>query len=1305
MKGKMTIEIMSGTSGHISTLNLHSDNGNALYVTEGKHKILTINYLLLFSHLGTCKDRTAKTGVMSTLDLSPALTNGSYSNYIHLSSIGSCKVKTHLQFGNSLQINNVSLTSTCLILKINELSFPGLVFKLVLFPNNFPLIPGKKINAFLESYVNQGTIEFGNFVKLLPSSQVPSIQAAMFADEGGIFGILNSANVSLFDAQIPTAIRINDAEINFSGKSNIFNLNLVDIIGRGTTSRKWNSLQLKLNVDTSKALSEGMTQYARNELNKQAEEAIDHIYQANQTLHEAKVNVDDVKIKLANLNQQVKTLNTKIETKRRQKNTFKNEKNVYEKRLHDLLETYWNASNELTDSIESVCQIRGCKKSCRAGDIETLCFTPTFIYESKTCYYYEQMIGTVIKKKEIVKYYCDYGDKGPGVLALVSPKITIIPALVSAIFTTKKKLKCYPKVKKKYHWFAESFMERAVTSKPCNVKKVGNQVGKICNYTSDCAVLVEDSACSALNAYCYNNRSQLIKQFYKDNEEVLINIDQRYYAYQRALEHFTDISFEISPLELKNQSLTKEVISTSSILQSALRAEKIANNSYVSIKNEEKRMHGLYKFIKNNSILLTVKFTRMFFNVTVETQTPVLVPLHVVYEVPFHKTSHEAIVVVDISSSANLIQKTIFENIVDDIIDDILEINSVRKRRDTHITYLSDIFKQNCDLQTKLLHYLNELNSTLEAIHENTRETLSSIRKAKDSAEMKYKATVDVLMEIEANASFVNLLEQKEYTFYQSQLDIFNAMLARVSESEVVEWKTNMEDIHNGSVAFFGQKCYSFSDCLKIALKSLQQLLSGISNPNAMSILESVSEIQQPLLSIASNGSQNYTQINSILTETIEIMQSLVDLDYWCAPPPEITEQPEHELYIQSGDTLKLNCKGHSILPLTYVWKRNNKTIPFATSGNLVIQNMEISHLGVYQCEVRNAVGLTKSHQSIVYVYKIPSFIEHPKSVSTIQYNDTYFICDVSAYPVPVYDWFFRPNATATWSIIKNEKRSLLYITNATYANEGQYHCNSSNDFGSIVSQLANLTVLPGSPVEMSYQVECTYEAKSSTKYSMRNEKQAFLAAVGKVLNLTTTPVLNITFNDYVISFELLAPKILSVNNAEKWFNDTQRSLSELYKAKLAIELSFNNISNPIVFISKKKMYTVKVKSIQMHPLLFKCLVGYEFDLTDLACGKIKLVYDIATLFFKILLYVVGCKPGYYWKGYVKEALQPKPSVMLEIRYPTCSLCDKGSFQDEKAAASCIQCPANYSTSMSGSKSIRDCQSIKVKSIIIIIKF
>ena len=72
------------------------------------------------------------------------------------------------------------------------------------------------------------------------------------------------------------------------------------------------------------------------------------------------------------------------------------------------------------------------------------------------------------------------------------------------------------------------------------------------------------------------------------------------------------------------------------------------------------------------------------------------------------------------------------------------------------------------------------------------------------------------------------------------------------------------------------------------------------------------------------------------------------------------------------------------------------------------------------------------------------------------------------------------------------------------------------------------------------------------------------------------------------------------------------------------------------------------------------------------------------------------------WNGFVKQALRPKPGVMLEMKYPTCSLCEKGSFQNEKSAASCIQCPTNYSTAISGSKSRRDCQSMKINSIILL---
>lgn len=44
MKGKLVFEILTGATGHTSTLYLHSDDGNALYISEGSLILLCIVY-------------------------------------------------------------------------------------------------------------------------------------------------------------------------------------------------------------------------------------------------------------------------------------------------------------------------------------------------------------------------------------------------------------------------------------------------------------------------------------------------------------------------------------------------------------------------------------------------------------------------------------------------------------------------------------------------------------------------------------------------------------------------------------------------------------------------------------------------------------------------------------------------------------------------------------------------------------------------------------------------------------------------------------------------------------------------------------------------------------------------------------------------------------------------------------------------------------------------------------------------------------------------------------------------------------
>ena len=1180
---------------------------------------------MIFLNADTCKDSSAKTGVMTSLYLSPIATNGSYSNYIHITETGSCELKTHLQFGKSLQINNVSLRSKCLTLQIKELTFTGLIFKFILFPDIVMVLLGKKVNAFLESSVDIPTA-LGNFIVLQPRLHKPNIQAALFAEEHGVACFLQSANVSLFDTQIPTDVWISDTDITFSAKAQIFYIDSVELNGKGTTSKRWESQQFQLNVDMSDTLNDAMTQYARQKLNKQAKEAADRVDEANYNTIQAKEKVKDVRNKLAKLDKEVEKVQNILKQKLIQRMRYMKQKKAHEYYLQNYLETYWNATDELTDSIESVCQIKECERSCRAGEKITICFRPSkTIYEFKTCSYYNTTFykGHKQVSRAVNIHECSRGGNNIGgqvaiwgistvAATAINPVFGAVVGVVGLLSIRKDHPTCSNRLITDFFWEEREFSKLTTEYRKCKVGKVGNYSRKGCNFTSECAVIVEDSICYMKNYYCYSNRSQLLLKFHQDNKELVSNISRRSYLYQKALKDLADISFDISSLELKNISLLNQVISTSSILQSALQAEMVANGSLMNINNEEKRNLDLRKYIIDNSIEFSIKIIRLFFDTIVETQTPVLVPLHVVYEVPFRQTNHDVTVVIDISASLELIQKTIMDNIIDDIIDDILGVSSGRRRRDNHMIYLSEIFKENCDLQTKLMNYLNQLYEILQEIYESTQETITFLTTAKEEAKNTYENTVNFLADIGTNNSLSSLLQQREYDFYQSQLEAFDVALYRLLDTVVNEWIGKMESLHNGSVAYFDVTCYSFSDCLRITLNSFQLLLSEIPDVKAMSILEQVSNIEQSMLAIASNSSQNYSQIKSVLIETIQIMQMLVNLDYWCSPPPVILEHPEREVYIQSGNSVLLHCRANTSLPFTYIWKKNNETIPFATSEDLLLPNVDISHSGIYQCEVRNAVGSTKSDESLVYIYKTPSFNQQPNSVSTVIHDNqkSYFTCDVSAFPRPFYEWSFRPNITFPWNVIKHENQSLLYIRNVSYEHEGQYQCNSSNSFGSAVSQVVSLTVLPGKQVTLSYKIQCTFETKQNYQNSSENKLSAFLTKLAKLINFELTPVRNVIFSNTLdtIIFELhVTPShsLLSVD-VEDWLNETVKSLSELFSAKKAIEASFNNVSHPFAFKSKPMVYTAVIGSIQVYPLHFNCSVGFRFDLNDLICGELK---------------------------------------------------------------------------------------------------
>ena len=67
---------------------------------------------------------------------------------------------------------------------------------------------------------------------------------------------------------------------------------------------------------------------------------------------------------------------------------------------------------------------------------------------------------------------------------------------------------------------------------------------------------------------------------------------------------------------------------------------------------------------------------------------------------------------------------------------------------------------------------------------------------------------------------------------------------------------------------------------------------------------------------------------------------------------------------------------------------------------------------------------------------------------------------------------------------------------------------------------------------------------------------------------------------------------------------------------------------------------------------------------------------------------IVGCDSGsYQYNTYAQDSIPG-----FKYKYPVCSLCPKGSYQEDKGATKCNACPQHYSTTGKGSQSVEDCK-------------
>jgi hypothetical protein len=166
---------------------------------------------------------------------------------------------------------------------------------------------------------------------------------------------------------------------------------------------------------------------------------------------------------------------------------------------------------------------------------------------------------------------------------------------------------------------------------------------------------------------------------------------------------------------------------------------------------------------------------------------------------------------------------------------------------------------------------------------------------------------------------------------------------------------------------------------------------------------------------------------------------------------PTITTQPQ-DWTTNSGNqaTFSVAAQGNG---LGYQWRFNAIPIDGATSSILTLSVVTLANVGDYSVLVSNAAGVVTSDTAHLTVVPSLQITAQPQGRSVLPGSNVIFSVTASGTGVLRYQWYFNSN------FISAATADTLNINNAQLANHGFYMVEITDDYGSVRSQPALLTV------------------------------------------------------------------------------------------------------------------------------------------------------------------------------------------------------------------------------------------------------
>ena len=1021
----------------------------------------------------------------------------------------SCQVDMALGLSATADVTGLAMRSLCHDITFNELVFSGFTNILAVGGSGSPTFCGTDYppNANIEVLLWPGSdsnLQMNAFITLVSSIGQAVVTATLDPSSSSYQVTIPQAQISVLDAIFTAPMLISPEVLMFNAFTYIFQQTPTHLVGTAQVDNSWEEMQLRLQgrVEKYSDLHSQIELQTRNLLSDLASRADDRI-------DFAEVSLDSIRHQLRLVEGYYNDAAAELQAAESRCVQFDSQISNTEAAIAQLEQDIEasGAAAELQQSLNEVCELRSCGDECTPGTTCSLCSVPVETEVTARC------PATCTRTKQVrmfrgYEYFTDYTNKvscgGGGAWVTCIPLVVEPTAFTAGLcfvgfFLFGRRCSTYRVPIQGRRDIVENVLveEHYACTKPCTQIST-SYIMQECCVMDACASLVPDTECVKRNSACQLAREEILN-------EMGSTVGSPAYLIRQLDEHRSNLivlraqKARCNVEEQLAQQMADQLLRTFNRLNASVELGERHLAEIKAIHMAGQELNKLINFFYDIDSVFNVTSIDFDITASVTNGFTSVVPLKVSYEIPYLNRPEEVVTLFEFDFFDSSIHSSSEE--VSRAVQDILTDGASTRRR-KRLTPPEDLDSE--EYWKTQCHNLYEMSEALEYMLETLQTSkqthLSSLQNAtivqntlgEIAANLSdltnfssiFNATVVDGMEL-TEAIIANITERVPGTnavqaLYAALSEVSSAageLVAMTAESAFLQWQLEISNQLNTTVSIYGHNCAGFLDCIITITEVIKSALEVPQIPESNRLLELFPDAEQEFVKLAFRIDLSLEEAIASMDKIVHIVNSAIELDYWCASLPSVQLDGESVTILRSNETFELECNATSPWPLNYEWQKDNVTLPGATRHQLTVASLQLNDAGEYRCIASNHIGSVVSVSVGLTVVTPPVVVTHPAPFSTYPQSGDQVVldCDVSGSPPPVISWYRRPPGSQEAMLLPNESSTELRYPQPEPHLEGWYHCEGVNQEGMVPSRQAYVHILNSSVVQFAVPAVVTF--------------------------------------------------------------------------------------------------------------------------------------------------------------------------------------------------------------------------------------